>query len=114
METRLEYNLNVPHGFYNFLVKARNPKTNEIKMVDWFQGKVTIERSNSNTFWYIRSYSQKIMDFWLEKFGSDSFCFTPEYDYQFHKVLKETAKFVDAPFIPGCALTKEWVRYEMV
>jgi hypothetical protein len=54
------------------------------------------------------------MDFWLEKFGSDSFCFTPEYDYQFHKVLKETAKFVDAPFIPGCALTKEWVRYEMV
>jgi hypothetical protein len=111
METRLERAIGFP--FYNFLVKARNPKTNEIKMVDWFQGKVTIERSSCNTYWYVRSYSQKIMDFWLEKFGSDSFFFNPEDDYQFHKVLKETAKFVDAPYIEGCALTKEWVRYSI-
>lgn len=111
METRLERAIGLP--FYNFLVKARNPKTNEIKMVDWFQGKVTIERSSNETYWYVRSYNQKIMDFWLEKFGSDSFVFNPEDDYKFHKVLKETAKFVDAPYIDGCALTKEWVRYEM-
>ena len=111
METRLDRAIGFP--FYNFLVKARNPKTNEIKMVDWFQGSVTIERSTNNTFWYVRSYSQKIMDFWLETFGSDSFFFNPEDDYQFHKVLKETAKFVDAPYIEGCALTKEWVRYSI-
>lgn len=53
------------------------------------------------------------MDFWLEKFGSDSFVFRQEDDYQFHKVLKETAKFVDAPYIEGCALTKEWVQYSI-
>jgi hypothetical protein len=29
-------------------------------------------------------------------------------------VLKETAKFVDAPYIEGCALTKEWIRYEIL
>lgn len=110
METRLE---RVPNGFYKFLVKGRNPKTNEIKMVDWFQGKVTIEISSSESYRYIHSYSQKIMDFWIEKFGSDSFVFSPEDDYQFHKVLKETAKFVDAPYIEGCALTKEWVRYSI-
>lgn len=114
METRLECNLSVPSGFYKFLVKARNPKTNEVKMVDWFQGSVTIERNSSQTFWYVRSYSQKIMDFWLEKFGTDTFVFRPEDDYRFHKVLKETAKFVDAPYIEGCALTKEWIRYEIV
>lgn len=111
METRLDRNIGFP--FYKFLVKARNPKTNEVKMVDWFQGSVTIEIQTSGYWHYIRSYSQKIMDFWLEKFGSDSFLFRPEDDYQFHKVIKETAKFVDAPFIPGCALTKEWVRYEI-
>ena len=113
METRLECNLSVPSGFYKFLVKARNPKTNEVKMADWFQGSVTIERSSNQTFWYVRSYSQKIMDFWLEKFGTDTFVFRPEDDYQFHKVLKETAKFIDAPYIEGCALTKEWIRYEI-
>jgi hypothetical protein len=53
------------------------------------------------------------MDFWFEKFGKTSFVFRPEDDYQFHKVLKETAKFVDAPYIDGCALTKEWVRYSI-
>lgn len=111
METRLERAIGFP--FYNFLVKARNPKTNEIKMVDWFQGSVTIESISNDNFWCVRSYSQKIMDFWLEKFGSDSFVFNPEDDYQFHKVLKETAKFVDAPYIEGCALTKEWVRYSI-
>ena len=109
MVTRLERTIGFP--FYNFLVKARNPKTNEIKMVDWFQGSVTIESISNDNFWHVCSYSQKIMDFWLEKFGSDSFVFNPEDDYQFHKVLKETAKFVDAPYIEGCALTKEWVRY---
>ena len=114
METRLEHDLSVPNGFYEFLVKARNPKTNEIKMVDWFQGKVTIEIDSRGCWRYIRSYSQKIMDFWLEKFGKGSFVFPSEDDYQFHKVLKETAKFVDAPFIPGCALTKEWIRYELI
>lgn len=36
METRLEQDLGAPRGFYKFLVKARNPKTNEIKMIDWF------------------------------------------------------------------------------
>ena len=114
MEIRLAEDLSVPRGFYNFLVKARNPKTNEVKMVDWFQGKVTIEIDSSGYYRYIRSYSQKIMDFWIEKFGKTSFVFRPEDDYQFHKVLKKTAKFVDAPFIPGCALTKEWIKYELI
>ena len=112
METRLERMIGFP--FYDFLVKARNPKTNEIKMVDWFQGKVTIEIESRGYWRYIRSYSQEIINFWLEKFGTDSFVFRPEDDYQFHKVLKETAKFVDAPYIEGCALTKEWIRYEIV
>lgn len=111
METRLERAIGFP--FYNFLVKTRNPKTNEIKMVDWFQGSVTIERSNCNTFWYVRSYSQKIMDFWLEKFGDIGFTFPMWEDNKFRKLLKETAKFVDAPYIEGCALTKEWVRYSI-
>ena len=114
METRLERNLSVPNGFYKFLVKARNPKTNEIKMVDWFEGKVTIEIETSGYWHYISSYSHDIMKFWLEVFGKDIFVFRPEDDYRFHKVLKETAKFVDAPFIPGCALTKEWIRYELI
>ena len=55
MVTRLERMIGFP--FYDFLVKARNPKTNEIKMVDWFQGKVTIEKGekqesfeNTDTF----------------------------------------------------------------
>ena len=100
--------------FYNFLVKARNPKTNEIKMVDWFKGKVTIEKSNCGTWWYIRSHSQSIMDFWLDKFGDDMFTIIFEDDYKLHKILKETAKFVDAPYIEGCALTNEWIRYEMI
>lgn len=114
METRLEQDLGTPRGFYIFLVKARNPKTNEIKMVDWFEGEVTIEIETRGYWRYIRSYSQKIMDFWLEKFGSDSFVFRPEDDYKFHKVLKETAKFTNAPYIGGCALTNEWIRYEIV
>ena len=76
MVTRLERMIGFP--FYDFLVKARNPKTNEIKMVDWFQGKVTIEIDSRGYWRYIRSYSQKIMDFWLEKFGKDSFVFRPE------------------------------------
>ena len=112
METRLDRKIGFP--FYAFLVKAINPKTNEIKMVDWFQGSVTIEIETSGYWRYIRSSSQKIMDFWLEKFGFDSFVFRPEDDYQFHKVLKETAKFVDAPYIEGCALTKEWIKYKII
>ena len=114
METRLEHNLSVPNGFYKFLVKARNPKTNEVKMVDWFEGKVTIEIETRGYWHYISTYSDDIMKFWLGKFGKDLFVFRPEDDYQFHKVLKETAKFVDAPYIEGCALTKEWIRYEMI
>ena len=113
METRLERNLSAPSGFYKFLVKARNPKTNEVKMVDWFEGKVTIEIESSGYWRYIRSYSQEIINFWLEKFGTDSFVFRPEDDYQYHKVLKETARFIDAPYIEGCALTKEWVQYSI-
>ena len=112
METRLDRNIGFP--FYKFLVKARNPKTNEIKMVDWFQGKVTIEVNKCEDTWFVNSYSQKIQNFWLEKFGDIGFTFPMWEDYQFRKVLKETAKFVDAPYIEGCALTKEWVKYEIV
>ena len=82
-------------------------------MVNWFQGSITIERSRCNTYWYVHSYNKKIMDFWLEKFGSNSFTFNPEDYYQFHKALKETAKFVSSPYIEGCALTKEWVQYSI-
>jgi hypothetical protein len=54
------------------------------------------------------------MDFWIEKFGSDSFMFLFDDTYRLTKLLKETVKFVEPPFIPNCALTKEWVRYEIV
>ena len=113
MQTRLERNWQAPNGFYNFLVKARNPKTNEVKMVNWFDSRVTIEIESRGYWRYIRSHSQTIMNFWIEKFGKDSFVFRPEDDYQFNKVLKETAKFIDAPYIEGCALTKEWVQYSI-
>lgn len=112
METRLDRNIGF--NFYTFKVKALNPKTNEIKLVDWFQGNVTIEKSKAEDWWYVNSYSQKIKDFWLEKFGDIGFSFPLWDEYQFHKLLKETARFVDAPYIEGCALTKEWVRYEMI
>ena len=101
-------------NFYDLLVKARNPKTNEVKMVDWFEGKVTIETNNCEDTWIVNSYSQEIQDFWLEKFGDIGFIFPMWEEYQFRKFLKETAKFVDAPYIKGCALTKEWIRYEIV
>ena len=52
--------------------------------------------------------------FWLDKFGDDMFTIIFEDDYKLHKILKETAKFVDAPYIEGCALTNEWIRYEMI
>ena len=113
METRL-VNLSVSNGFYKFLVKARNPKTNKIKMVDWFEDKVTIEIELSGYWRYISTNSHDIMAFWLRKFGKDIFVFRSEDNYQFNKVLEETAKFVDAPYIEDCALTKEWIRYEIV
>lgn len=111
MKTQLNHSL---FNFYNFMVEAKNPKTNEIKMVNWFEGSVIIEKTKSNDCWIVKSYSQKIMDFWLEKFGDIGFCFiTWEEDYNFKKLLKETAMFVEAPYIEGCALTKEWVRYKI-
>ena len=111
MKTQLAHSM---FNFYDFKIEAKNPKTNEIKMVDWFKGKVTIEREKSNSFWYVRSYSEKIRDFWLEKFGTDYPIFKSyEYD-KFKKLLKETAMFVEAPYIEGCALTKEWIRYQLI
>lgn len=110
METRLERNIGF--DFFEFLVKARNPKTNEVKMVSWLPT-VIIEKSKCGTWWKVRTYSQRIMDFWIEKFGSDSFIFIFEDNYRLSKLLKETVKFVEPPFIPGCALTKEWIRYEI-
>ena len=111
METRLERNIGF--DFFEFLVKARNPKTNEVKMVNWLPT-VIIEKSKCGTWWKVRTYSQRIMDFWIEKFGSDSFIFIFEDNYRLTKLLKETVKFIEPPFIPGCALTKEWIRYEIL
>lgn len=110
MKTQIKHSL---FNFYNFMVEAKNPKTNEIKMVNWFEGSVIIEKTKSNDYWIVKSFSQKIMDFWLEKFGDIGFCFPMWEEDKFKKLLKETAMFVEAPYIEGCALTKEWIRYEI-
>ena len=110
MKTQLTHSM---FNFYDFKVEAKNPKTNEIKMVNWFEGSVIIEKDKSNTYWIVKSFSQKIMDFWLEKFGDIGFCFIMWEENKFKKLLKETAMFVDAPYIEGCALTKEWIRYKI-
>lgn len=112
MKTQLAHSM---FNFYDFKIEAKNPKTNEVKMVNWFEGSVIIEKDKQEYSWIVKSYSQKIMDFWLEKFGDIGFFFkTWEEDYHLKKLLKETALFVDAPYIEGCALTKEWVRYQIV
>lgn len=102
------------YNFYDFKVEAKNPKTNEIKMVNWFEGSVIIEKDNRDSYWIVKTISQKIANFWLEKFGDIGFCFkTGEEDNKLKNLLNETAMFVDAPYIEGCALTKEWIRYEI-
>lgn len=111
---KTELKRNIGFNFYSFLVQALNPKNNEVKMVDWFQGKVIIEISKCGTFFYVRSYNQNILDFWLKKFGNDSFIFVYDDNYNLNKLLKETAKIVDAPYIEQCAITKEWIRYEII
>ena len=108
METRLKAS---NFNFYSYQVKARNPKTNEIKMVDWMPN-VFIEKTNG--WWHVHTCSKDIMKFWIEKFGDERFNFPFEKEYKFYKLLKETANFVTAPYIPLCPITKEWIQYEII
>lgn len=85
MKTQLAHSI---YNFYIFKIEAKNPKTNEIKMVDWFEGKVSIERENSNSFWYVKSYSEKIRNFWLENFGDEYLIFPFEEFNKFKKITK--------------------------
>jgi hypothetical protein len=110
METLLKHSA---FNFYDFYVKAKNPKTNEIVMVNWFQGLVVIEKKNECE-WVVSSFSKEVMDFWVKQFGDDMFYLEGENSLKLNKILKKTAKFINAPFIKGCALTKEWIRYEII
>ena len=91
METRLKAS---NFNFYSYQVKARNPKT--------------------NGWWHVHTCSKDIMKFWIEKFGDERFNFPFEKEYKFYKLLKETANFVTAPYIPLCPITKEWIQYEII